>query len=266
MYIIRLMRVWVGTGPSLAVALLLAAACGNPLGRQYEYEEQFYLAIDGSATIILNASVPALVALRGVPIDPAPSARTDRDDVRRLFESGGCDVVRVGQPWRRRGRRFVQVRLRTADVRTLGACKWLGWSTVQLENVGEMVHYRHIVGPPAGADPGTPKWEGSEIVAFKLHLPSRILDHNFKLLADGSNAEVERGNILTSEQRLADRLSGKPIEMDVTMGAESILYQTLGLFAGAFLAAVALLTTIVWLVVSKGRRQKATKYVARTGL
>ena len=80
-----------------------------------------------------------------------------------------------------------------------------------------------------------------------------MIHHNVKLL-DGTNGTVERGNILTWEQRLEDRLSGKPIDMAVILSAQSILYQTLGLFAGAFLAAVLLLGGIIWWVLRRGRR------------
>jgi hypothetical protein len=250
MYIIRRMRVRAGRAACAALALLLSSACGNPLGRQYEYEEQLYLSVDGSATILLDASLPALASLRGLVLDSG--GRMDRATIRRAFESGGCDVVNVTQPWRRSGRRFIQVRLSTPNVRTQ-TCKWLDWSAYRLELEGETLRYQQVVGAPAGGDAGTPGWDGSEIVAFKLHLPSRVIDHNVKRL-DGANGTVERGNILTWEQRLEDRLAGKPIEMRVTMGAQSILYQTLGLFAGAFLAAVLLLGGIVWWVLRRGRR------------
>jgi hypothetical protein len=180
-----------------------------------------------------------------------PSGRMDRSTIRRAFESGGCDVVNVAQPWRRQGRRFIQVRLRTGDVRRLAAsCKWLGWSAYTLEPAGEALRYQQVVGPPAGGGAGSPDWDGSELVAFKLHIPSRILDHSVKLL-DGTNGTVERGNILTWEQTLADRRAARPIEMSVTMEAESILYQTLGLFAGAFVAAVLVLGGIIWWVVKR---------------
>jgi hypothetical protein len=231
--------------------LVLAAAC-NPLGRQYEYEEQLYLSTDGSATVVLDASLPALAALRGMALE-ANATRLDRATIRRAFESGGCDVMNVGQPWRRRGRRFVQVRLRIPDIRARNSCTWLAWSTYALDAEGETLRYRQTVGAPAGGDPGAPAWDRSELVAFKLHLPSRILDHNVKRL-DGSNGSTERGNILTWEQTLEDRMAGKPIEMTVVMGAQSILYQTLGLFAGAFVAAVIVLGGIVWWVVKKKTR------------
>ena len=78
-----------------------------------------------------------------------------------------------------------------------------------------------------------------------------------KLLDDGSNGAVERGNILTWEQRLADRRAGTPIDVEVRMEPESILNRTLWLFGGAFLAAVLVLMAAVALTVRKGRRRVA---------
>ena len=249
------MRVRAGRWLCAVVTLAAATACSGPLGRHYEYEEQLYLSVDGSATIVLDASLPALAALRGMTLE-TPAGRMDRSTIRRAFESSGCDVVNVAQPWRRQGRRFIQVRIRTDDVRRLAAsCKWLAWSAYTLDPSAETLFYRQVVGPPAGGDAGTPNWDGSELVAFKLHIPSRILDHSVKKL-DGTNGTVERGNILTWEQTLTDRLAAKPIEMSVTMDAESILYQTLGLFAGAFVAAVLVLAAIIWWVVKRTPKRK----------
>ena len=241
-----------------AIAVALAgAACENPLGRQYEYEEQLYLRVDGAATVVIDTSIAALVALRGAPLDPSPSTRTDRAEIRRVYESGGCAVDNVGQPWTRKGRRFVQVRIETTDVRTLSTCTLLNWSSYSLEPVGELLRYRQTVGRPAAGDPGAVNWDGQELVAFKAHLPSRILSHNVKRLSDGQNGTVDRGNILTWEQRLVDRRAGQPIEMDVTMESRSILYTTLWLFAGAFAAAVITLILIVWWTMRRGKKSKA---------
>ena len=98
-------------------------------------------------------------------------------------------------------------------------------------------------------------WDGSELVAFKLHLPSRIRLHNVKKL-DGANGDAERGNILTWEQTLADRRAGKPIDMDVRMDSTSILYTTLWLFAGAFAAAVLVLVRSSGSRFRRGRKAK----------
>jgi hypothetical protein len=236
----------VRAGAAAIVFALTGAACDNPLGRQYEYEEQLYLRVDGAATVVIDTSIAALVALRGAPLDPSPSKRIDRAEIRRVYESGGCQVDNVGQPWTRKGRRFVQVRLETTDVRTLSTCSLLSWSSYSLDPEGELLRFRQTVGAPTARDPGAINWDGQELVAFKAHLPSRIQSHNVKRLSDGENGSVDRGNILTWEQRFSDRRAGQPIEMDVTMESRSILYTTLWLFAGAFTAAVVTLVLIVW--------------------
>jgi hypothetical protein len=244
--------------PSALVIVLLGVltGCSNPLGRQYEYEEQIYLGVDGSATLIVDASIPALVALHGLPIDPSPRARVDRDQLRLLFTTPRCPDVRVGQPWIRRGRHFVQIRVSTPDVSRLAACGPLSWSSYTLSKEGDLLHFKQGVGTPHTGNPGQVNWDGSELVGFKLHLPSRILFHNVKNLLDGANGQASRGNILTWEQRLADRRAGQPIDMDVKMDSQSILYRTLWLFAGAFAAAVLVLIVLIWLTVRRARRRQ----------
>ena len=106
-----------GRGPSLLAVLVARrgrrCACkGGIFGKQYEYEEDLYLALDGSATLVVNASVPALVALRGIDLDLTPATQSrSRTDPRSLPVAGRPTVTRVSPPWRRAGRRFVQVRL-----------------------------------------------------------------------------------------------------------------------------------------------------------
>ena len=121
--------------------------------------------------------------------------------------------MNVGQPWRRKGRRFVQVR--TAHRPTCARCRsagcWPGPPTRSTRKARRCATSRRSARRPA-AIPARREWDGSELVAFKLHLPSRILDHNVKRL-DGTNGAAERGNILTWEQTLEDRRAGKPIDM-----------------------------------------------------
>lgn len=231
------------------------AGCSSPLGTQYEYDEQLYLTVRGAATVIIDTSIPALIALRGAKLDPSSLARVDQTEVRHVYEAAGCHVVRVGQPWRRDGRRFIQVRLDTDDVRTLGQCGMLAWSTYTFEHEGQVLHFVQRLGASASGNPGKVNWDGSELVAFRLHLPSRILSHNVRRIDVDEPGDVERGNILTWEQTLADRRAGKPITMDVRLDSQSILYRTFWLFGGAFTAAVLTLALIVWLVIRLGRRQ-----------
>ena len=84
---------------ALLVVAIAASACGRSINKAFdplpEYEEELYLALDGTATLNLNASVAALVALRGVDLDPNPKARVDRERVRAIFEGPGATVARV---------------------------------------------------------------------------------------------------------------------------------------------------------------------------
>ena len=239
------------------IALTLASGCGLSLGREYEYEEQLYLSVDGSAVVVVNASLPALVALRGLPIDPSARAPFEPLALRRLYESMGCDVLRVGAPWYRHGRRFVQIRIQTEDVSTLDRCGPLSWSSYAFERSEKTIWFKQKVGESAAGQVPSVRWTGRELVAFRLHAPSEVLYHNVRRLADDATGQIERGNILTWEQRLVDRRAGKPIDMQVEMHPQSILYRTLWLFAGSFLAAVVVLVGLVWWTIRRGRARMA---------
>jgi hypothetical protein len=249
---------------SAAAALALTlVACGMGLGRRYEYDEQLYLRADGSAAVVINASIPALMALHGLPLDPAPRARIDRDAIRTMVTEPGLEIGRVSRPWRRDGRQFIQIRAEIEDVRKLGATKlFRGAEYSLIDAVIEdqaMRIYRQRVGPPAGGAVPNAGWDGTELAAFKLHLPSRIDEHNVRRLDNGGPGDVERGNILTWEQRLSDRLKGQPIDMQVTIESGSILYRTLSIFALSFAAAMILLGGIAWRFVRRGRRRNAAR-------
>jgi hypothetical protein len=242
-------------------AVLLAAfavsACsgGGLFGKQYEYEEDLTIALDGSATLVVNASLPALAALRGLPVDPKAS-RIERADIRAIYESPVAEVTRVSRPWRRAGRRFVQVRLRIPDIRKLSSAKPFSWSQYQIVEENGQTVFRQKIGASALV-PGTLTnvgWNGREIVAFRLHLPSRITYHNARDLETNETSDVARGNILSWEQQLADRLDGRPVEIEVRMESQSILYRTLWLFGGAFAAAMLVLASLIWWTVQKGRK------------
>ena len=239
---------------ALVLALILAAACGGFFGKRYEYEEDLTLYLDGSATLIVNASIPALVALRGLALDPT-SDYVDRAKIRAAYESPVTQVRRVSRPWRRNGRRFVQIRLETDDVRRLSEAAPFAWSRYELSSGGGEHTYRQVVGP-SGFKPGTLTnvgWDGSEVVAFRLHLPSRIIAHNSRDIETDETNSVQRGNIVAWEQHLADRLDGKPVNIVIRISSESILYHTLWLFAWAFGTAVLVLIAFVWWAMKKGK-------------
>ncbi|MGE3277556.1 MAG: hypothetical protein AB7O67_20770 [Vicinamibacterales bacterium] len=232
------------------VALFPVAACGPVLGPKYEYEEDIYLTLDGSATVYVNASVPALVALRGAPFDVDPRARLDRDEVRAFFGAAtfgapDWDVANVSLS-RRDGRRYVHVRLDVPDVAALSRARAFDWSEYRLERTDEQFVYRQLIGNPAGRDVGDVGWTGNEQVAVRLHLPSRVTFHN---LPDG---EVERGNIISWEQPLAARIAGEPLVVEARMETESILVRTLLLFGLMILLALVTLAGLIWMVMRRG--------------
>jgi hypothetical protein len=200
-----------------------------------------YLSLDGSASVYVNASIPALNALRGTSFDVSPTARVDRDAVRAYFTSPNTHVAWV-RTSRRSGRRFVHVRVDVDSVDRLADAPPFAWSGYALQPVSDLFVYKQTVGAAAGKDVGNVGWTGREIVAFRLHLPSKITFHN-------SGTDVRRGNILVWEQPLRDRLRGAPLEMEARMETQSILYRTLWLFGATFLAvAVAFAAVILWVL------------------
>jgi len=236
---------------ALCVLVVSTSGCGGTatLFRQYEYEEEIYLSLDGRATVYVNSSIPALNALRGTTFDPSPAARVDTAAVRAYYATPATRVVRVTQS-RRNNRRFVHVRLDVEDITRLGEVAPFAWSKYQLTREGNLYQYLQTIGAAAGKDAGNAGWNGGEIVAFRLHLPSKIRYHNTK-------HDVGRGNILVWEQSLADRLRSVPVvydanggngALDARMDAQSILYTTLWLFGITFVAVAIVFGGVIWWV------------------
>jgi hypothetical protein len=201
---------------ALVCALLAPACAGTRFGRQqFEYEEEIYLDVDGTATVNVNASVASLVALRGARLPLDPQARLDRQQLRDFFSSPGSRVTRINFS-RRQGRRFVHLAIDVDDIRRLPTSAPFAWSTYRLDRQGDVMEFRHTVGKAAGLDAPQVGWRGDEMVRFRVHVPSEIPFHN-------SPGGVERGNILTWAQPLAERAEGVPLDMQFQMEPESIL-------------------------------------------
>ena len=241
----------------VALAAALTCACSAAgFFRQYEYEEETYLSLDGTATVYVNASIDALDALRGTSFSTSPTALVDREAVRRYFSSPITHVTRVSTS-RRSDRRFVHVRLDVDDVTRLGEVAPFAWSAYEFRRDGNLFIYRQTIGAAAGKDVGDVGWNGSEIVAFRLHIPSKIRYHN--TLPEN----LKRGNILVWEQPLAERRRGVPLTLDARMETESILYRTLYLFGATFLAVAIMFAAIIWWILRVGRRRRAEELAAK---
>jgi hypothetical protein len=211
------------------------------LFRQYEYDEDLYLSLDGSAVVYVNTSIAALNALRGTSFSSAPNAPLDRDGLRAFFTTPVTRVNGQISASRRSNRRFVHVKLDVDDVSRLGEAAPFAWSTYDFTRDGGLYVYRQTVGPAAGQRVGDVGWNGHEVVAFRLHLPSKIRYQN-------NGRSPERGNILVWQQSLSDRIRGVPLMLDARMDPESILYRTLSLFAATFGAVAITFVVIIWWV------------------
>jgi hypothetical protein len=231
------------------VAVLLAGCSGSGgLFRQYEYEEEIYLSLDGTATIYVNSSVPALDALRGASLDTSPAARVDLDAVRAFYSTPITRVTRVNQS-RRAGRHFIHVRIDVDDINRLGEAPPFKWSSYNLRREGDLYVFRQSIGAAAGKQIGNVGWNGKELVAFRVHLPSKITYHNAR------PDNLKRGNILVWEQSLADRQRGEPLVLDARMQTESILYRTISLFGATVVAVVGTFVLVILLVLFAGRKK-----------
>jgi hypothetical protein len=228
----------------LCLGVLVTACGGTSLLRQYEYEEEIYLSLDGTATVYVNSSIAALNALRGTSFDTDPATRVDVDAVRAYYTTPETRVARVS-PFRRSNRRFVSVRMDVDDIRRLGAAAPFAWSTYEFRQDGQQFTFLQRVGATAGHRAATAGWNGHELVAFRLHLPSKIRYHN-------TRGVESRGNILAWEQPLADRLMGQPLAIEARMDTQSILYTTLWLFGATFVAVVAAFIVVIWWVMRRG--------------
>ena len=229
------------------LALVLSTSCGGGLFEQYEYEEEMYLALDGSATVYVNSSMAALDALRGATFDTSPNTAVDRNAVRTFFTTPVTRVNGSVQTFRRSNRRFVHVRVEVNDVRRLREAGPFAWSSYALGREDGLVAYRQTVGA-AAAKAVTTNWTGREFVAFRIHVPSKVEYHN----AGAPN--LRRGNILVWEQPLPDRLKGTPLVLEAKVQTKSILYRTLWLFAGTGLAVALMFVVVIWLIVRRGAK------------
>jgi hypothetical protein len=228
------------------VIVLASMACGRAASffRQYEYEEEVYVSLDGTATVYVHSSIAALNALHGSSFDASPTAAIDRAAIRDYFSSPATHVTWV-RPSRRSGRRFAHLRVEVSDIKRLSEAAPLAWSRYRFEKDADLYVYHQVVGAAVNKDVGDVGWTGKEIVAFRLHLPSRIRFHN-------SGADIGRGNILAWEQPLADRLRGVPVDIEARMDPESILYRTLWLFGATFVAVAIAFGLVIWWVVRRG--------------
>ena len=223
------------------IAVLASIACGNVIARKYEYEEEVFLDLTGAATVYINASVPALVSLRGVKLPVDSKARLDRQVVREFYESPVSHVASVTTS-RREGRRYVHLRINVADIRKLGEAPLFAWSEYAYRESDGLYEFAQTMRGSANQSVGNVGWDGDELIAVRLHLPSKVTWHN------APSKRVERGNIIVWEQLLPERQKGTPLDIVARMETQSILVRTLALFAAMGVLVVLTFIAVIWFV------------------
>lgn len=239
-----------GRAAALVLLCVLAGGCARVFAPAYEYEEDIHLALDGSAVVYVNSSVPALVALRGADLPLDPAARLDRDAVRAFYETPVSHVESVTLS-RRDGRRYVHLRIGVPDIRRLAEAPPFVWATYAMAARGPLYVYEQALGAAAGREVGDVGWRGDELIAVRLHLPSRVVFHN------QPDHEIQRGNIIAWEQPLAARRAGVPLVVEAHMEQSSILFKTLGLFGMMMVLVAITFVAVIWLVRRKGASDAA---------
>ena len=183
-----------------------------------------YLSLDGSATVYVNTSIPALNALRGTSFDPSPNARAS------TATPSAPSFRRRTPAWSGCARRAAATAGSSTCGSTSTTCARLSeaapfaWSTYQFKRDGDLFVYRQTVGAVRRqAIRAASDWNGGELVA----VPPAPAEQD---PLPQHSRDIGRGNILVWEQPLADRLRGEPLELDARMEPQSILYRTLWLF------------------------------------
>jgi hypothetical protein len=222
-------------GATLFAALVLQGCVA------YEFEEEFWLRVDGSGSVNVTGTPRLWRAFKGIAED-----RDLEPQVRRLFEASGLTVRRITQA-RRRGETYLFVSADFPDVNSLpgtAAFPDLVISLAPKNGRLELLGRWRASSPQGGASP--PSAPG--LMAVRFHLPSKVYAHR------NAPGGVERGNIVGWNQEVAAALRGEPLEFGATLDERSILWSTVSLFATAILLAFLILGATVFLVARRGRK------------
>ena len=229
----------------LAAVLLLALGLSGCL--KYEYENEFWLRVDGSGAVNVTGRPALWTAFKGLGNPRDPETTATREAARALFERSGLQVKRVTVT-RREGRPYLFVSAEFEDVNRLSGTPAFPDLRIGLRREQDRLIVEGAWARPKDApDVGAPDRDG--LMAVRFHLPSKVFGH--KNAADG----VERGNILGWRQEVAQGLDGRGLDFGAEMDERSILLSTVVLFASAIAIAVLLLAGALWAVMRRVRKE-----------
>jgi hypothetical protein len=231
----------------LAAILLLAAVLRGCV--TYEYEHEFWIRVDGSGTVYVSGRPALWAAFKGLPPTEAADEKTILERARGLFEASGLRVRRATLT-RRGGQSYLFVSADFADVNKLSATPAFPDLRIALRRGPEQLRIEgQWVAPSDTRGVGQDERDG--VMAVRFHLPSKIYSH------DNAFAGVERGNIVSWRQDVAQALAGRSLAFGASLDSRSILWSTVSLFACAILGALLILAGTLYLVLRRGKRLKA---------
>jgi hypothetical protein len=230
----------------LAVALLLAISVHGCVA--YEFEHEFWIRVDGSGSVNVTARPELWASMKGLRDVSSADESSALQAVRALFESSGLRVRGVTLT-HRAGRPYLFVAADFPDVNRLAGTPAFPDLSLSLLREGENLRLEgRWSRPPGLPDVGIDARDG--LMAVRFHLPSKVYSHR------NAFGGVERGNIVGWRETITEGLAGRPLEVGAVMDRRSIFLSTVGLFAGAIVAALALMASVLWWVVRKGRRSR----------
>jgi hypothetical protein len=228
---------------ALAACLLALALAGCT---RYEYEHEFWVKVDGSGSLYVTGRPALWTAFKGVGRPEDPEKTISNDALRRMFERSGLRVRRVLRT-KRSGHTYYFVSADFKDLNALGRTAAFPDLAITLVRDQGELRLDGAWSRPQPASPGQGvNREG--LMAVRFHLPSKVHEHK------NAFAGVERGNILTWRQEVAQGLDGQPLAFGARMDRRSILLSTVTLFGEAVLAAAAFVAILLYLAYRRGRR------------
>lgn len=230
----------------LATLLLLLTVLRGCVS--YEYEHEFWIRVDGTGTVYVTGRPELWAAFKGLARADGEDAASTLAKARALFEGSGLRVRRATLT-HRRGQPYLFVSADFEDVNKLsGTLAFPDLHMTLRPAEGELRLEGRWVAPAPRPEVGSDERAG--LMAVRFHLPSKIYAH------DNAFAGVERGNIVSWRQDVAQALDGRALAFGASLDARSILGSTVRLFAAAIASALLILAAVLYLVLRRGRRLK----------
>ena len=204
----------------------------------YEYEEEFFLEVDGSGRFRVSGSSEAIGAV-------LPLTRVSVETVRDHFDEPQVELDSVRET-EHDGRSFIHVQARFSDWNRLCAHPAFSERHCRLVTGPDVLEIESTIPEPLASgrvptDPNAP-------IVFRFHFPSTVAFHN-------SPNEIERGNSVRWQRSIGEHFAREPLVIQARFEKRSLLETSaVILIAAVSLVAIAISGAIV-LIVRKGKQQ-----------